>query len=546
MIAFQNVTRSHGSRILFKDAAFQINPGDRVGLVGPNGAGKSSIFRLIVGEDQPDAGNVVIPERFRIGYFSQEPASEVELSVLEAALGGQGGVRSLELRIQELSERLGDPELDADTMTTLLEELGEAQEAFEAAGGYELESRAAIVLGGLGFSPEDQQKPVKAFSGGWRMRIELARVLLSGPDALVLDEPTNHLDVESIVWLEEFLDQFKGTIFMTSHDRDFMNRLVKQIVAIEWGEVRTYGGNYDFYERESALRLANLEASAERQEALLEKEEKFIARFKARASHAAQVQSRVKMIEKMDRIEVPREAKAVDFRWPPCTRSGDQIASFEGVGKSYGDRQVLSNVSFEIKRLDRIAVLGINGAGKSTLLKIVAGEVTNDAGHLKLGASLQVGYFAQHHAEILDGNRSVFECVQEVIPTAGRGVVMNILGSMRFSGDDVDKPIRVLSGGERTRVVLARILSRPVNFLILDEPTNHLDMRSRDILLEALQEFDGTILFVSHDRHFLRDLANRVVLVDRGTTTDFPGGLGTFLEKSGHKMPGSEYTIRIG
>ncbi len=546
MIAFQNVTRSHGSRILFKDAAFQINPGDRVGLVGPNGAGKSSIFRLIVGEDQPDGGNVVIPERFRIGYFSQEPASEVELSVLEAALGGQGGVRSLELRIQELSERLGDPELDADAMTTLLEELGEAQEAFEAAGGYELESRAAIVLGGLGFSPEDQQKPVKAFSGGWRMRIELARVLLSSPDALVLDEPTNHLDVESIVWLEEFLDQFKGMIFMTSHDRDFMNRLVKQIVAIEWGEVRTYGGNYDFYERESALRLANLEASAERQEALLEKEEKFIARFKARASHAAQVQSRVKMIEKMDRIEVPREAKAVEFRWPPCTRSGDQIAIFEGVGKSYGDRQVLGNVSFEIKRLDRIAVLGINGAGKSTLLKIVASEVANDTGNLKLGASLQIGYFAQHHTEILEGNRTVFECVQEVIPTAGRGVVMNILGSLRFSGDDVDKPIRVLSGGERTRVVLARILAKPVNFLILDEPTNHLDMRSRDILLEALQAFDGTILFVSHDRHFLRDLANRVVLVDRGTTTDFPGGLGYFLEKSGHKMPGSEYTIRIG
>ncbi|MEB3298381.1 MAG: ABC-F family ATP-binding cassette domain-containing protein [Candidatus Sericytochromatia bacterium] len=546
MIAFTKVTKTHGKRHLYKDASFQVNPGDRVGLVGPNGAGKTTIFRLIMGEERPDEGNISIPERFRIGYFSQDPAADTESTVLASALAGAGEVAELEASIQRLSEQLGDPDLEEEAMTRILEELGEAQTRFEDLGGYDLESRAQVILGGLGFSNEDMQKSVRAFSGGWRMRIELAKVLLGQPDALVLDEPTNHLDVESIVWLEEFLNQYKGTIFMTSHDRDFMNRLVRKIVALEWGQINVYSGNYDFYEREAAQRLENLEAAAERQEAFLEKEEKFIARFKARASHAASVQSRVKMIEKIDRIEVPREAKAVDFRWLPSIRSGDIVADLQDVSKAYGTRRVLAGVGFQVKRLERIALLGINGAGKSTLLKILAGESQADGGTCKLGASLQMGYFAQHQAEQLDPAKTVFDTVQDIVPTVGRGVIQNLLGSLRFSGDDVEKKISVLSGGEKTRVVLACILAKPRNLLILDEPTNHLDLRSREVLLEALKSFEGTLLFVSHDRHFLRELATRVILIDDGKTHDYPGGLGYFLEKSGNRMPGSEYTVRIG
>ncbi len=545
MIAFEKVTKTHGKRHLFKEASFQINPGERVGLVGPNGAGKTTLFRLIAGQERPDEGSVTTPGRFVIGYFSQDPAAETDATVLEATLAGAGDVRRLEAEIASLSDQLGDPGLDGDQMERILERLGEAQAEFEAKGGYDLETRAEVILGGLGFARDDLGQLVRTFSGGWRMRIELAKALLVQPDALLLDEPTNHLDVESIIWLEEFLGQFKGTIVLTSHDRDFMNRLVKRVVALEWGQITSYSGNYDFYERESALRLENLEAAAERQEAFLEKEEKFIARFKARASHASQVQSRVKMIEKLERIEVPRESKAVDFRWQPCDRSGEIVADLAGVCKQYGARRVLEGVSFKVDRRDRVAVLGINGAGKSTLLKILAGQIEPDGGVCRLGASLRAGYFAQHHAEVLDPDKTVFEVVQEVLPTFNRGVIQNLLGSLRFSGEDVEKKISVLSGGEKTRVVLACIIAKPVNLLILDEPTNHLDMKSREVLLEALATFEGTVVFVSHDRHFLRELATKVVLVDQGHTTEFVGGLAYFLEKSGHKLPGSEYTLKL-
>jgi len=546
MIAFQQVAKFQGKRFLFKDANFQINPGERVGLVGYNGAGKSTLFRMIVGEEAVDEGSITIPERFTVGYFSQNPAAEVELSVLECAMAGAHEVHTLGQRIEELSHRLSDPDL-AD-MDVVLEELGEAQSAFEALGGYDLEQRAQEILSGLGFSMADQQSKVGEFSGGWRMRIELARVLLRKPDALLMDEPTNHLDVETIIWLEEFLDRYPGAIFMTSHDRDFMNRLVSKIVAVEHGGITVYSGNYDFYVNESATRLANLEAAAKRQEKALEKEEEFIARFKARASHAAQVQSRVKMIEKMDRIEVPKEARAVDFQWPACPRSGDIVATISGVGKTYGDKQVLENIDLQIKRLDRVAFLGVNGAGKSTLLKIIAQQIAADSGECKLGASLSVGYFAQHQTEILKPEMTVYEAVQEVAPTTSRASIQNILGSLLFSGDDVEKQISVLSGGEKTRLVLARILANPVNFLILDEPTNHLDIRTREVLLEALQQFEGTLVFVSHDRHFLRDVATKVILIDQGHTSEYLGGLPEFLEKNGNRFPGSQYqqTLRVG
>jgi ATP-binding cassette subfamily F protein 3 len=546
MIAFQNVAKFQAGKWLFREASFQINPGERVGLVGANGAGKSTIFRAMVGQEGIDEGTIAKPERTVIGYFSQDPASEEEMTVLACTMTGSKEVHELGRQIDELSEALADPNLDGDAMTRILEDLGEAQMRFETLGGYDLETRAQEILGGLGFSAADQQRLVKEFSGGWRMRIELAKVLLLKPDVLLLDEPTNHLDLESIIWLEEFLGKYPGSILMTSHDRDFMNRLVKKIVAVEFNTVNVYSGNYDFYEQEYALRLTNLEAQAKRQEDKLAKEEEFIARFKARASHASSVQSRVKMLEKMDRIEVPKEAKAPKFIWPECPRSGDQIVVVDGLSKSYGEKKVLTNCSFEVKRQERVALLGVNGAGKSTMLKIIANQLEHDSGNCKLGSSLQMAYFAQHQLEVLDPEQTLFDSVQDVAPQMNRTVLQTLLGSLLFTGDDVDKKIKVLSGGERTRVVLARILAKPVNFLVMDEPTNHLDLRTREILLAALQDFEGTVVFVSHDRHFLRDVATKIVLIDHGTTTVYEGGLTHYLDKNGHKFPSAGHTLRVG
>jgi ATP-binding cassette subfamily F protein 3 len=546
MIAFQNVAKFQSGKWLFRDASFQINSGERVGLVGANGAGKSTIFRVMVGQEGIDEGALAKPERTVIGYFSQDPASEEDMTVLACTMTGSTEVHDLGVKIEELSEALADPNLDGDGMNRILEDLGDAQMRYETLGGYDLETRAQEILGGLGFSPADQGRLVKEFSGGWRMRIELAKVLLLKPDVLLLDEPTNHLDLESIIWLEEFLGKYPGAILMTSHDRDFMNRLVKKIVAVEFNTVNVYSGNYDFYEQEFAQRLSNLEAQAKRQDDKLAKEEEFIARFKARASHASSVQSRVKMLEKMDRIEVPKELKAPKFIWPECPRSGDQIVVVDGLGKSYGEKKVLTDCSFEVKRQERVALLGVNGAGKSTMLKIIAQQLEHEVGTCKLGSSLQVAYFAQHQLEVLNPEQTLFESVQDVAPQMNRTVLQTLLGSLLFTGDDVDKKIKVLSGGERTRVVLARILAKPVNFLIMDEPTNHLDLRTREILQAALQAFEGTVVFVSHDRHFLRDVATKVVLIDHGKTTVYEGGLAHYLEKNGHKFPSTGHTLRVG
>ncbi len=538
MIHLNGITRQHGSQILFQSASCQILAGTRSGLVGPNGAGKTTIFRLLTGEEQPDAGTIVCAKKTVIGYFSQDVGEMAGRSALEEVMAASARTMALGEEIRRLEAAMGEP-LAEDELTALLERYGEAQEEFEHRGGYDLEARAQAVLTGLGIGPDDYLRPVETFSGGWKMRIALARILTLNPDVLLLDEPTNHLDVESIVWLEEWLaSEFKGALLMTSHDRDFLNRLVDRIVEVAGGTITTYAGNYDFYLREREIRREQLLASHRRQQEMLAKEEEFIARFAARASHAAQVQSRVKKLEKIERIEIPAEQKTIRFEFSEPPRSGDDVVKIAGLAKRWPlpegrEKSVFGGVSGLIRRGEKIAVVGVNGAGKSTFLKVLAGQTEPTDGAATLGANVHLGYFSQHAMDVLDPQKTVFETVQKAIPQASIGVVRNLCAAFLFQGDTVDKRIDKLSGGEKSRVVLATLLARPVNFLILDEPTNHLDIQSREILLAALQSFTGTVVLVSHDRHFLRSLVGRVFEIDHGEMRVYEGDYGYYLHKSG-------------
>ncbi|QXE92486.1 ABC-F family ATP-binding cassette domain-containing protein [Geomonas subterranea] len=539
MIHLSNITKQHGSQVLFRDASFQILPGTRSGLVGPNGAGKTSLFRIITGEEDVDAGEITVAKKTTIGYFSQNIGEMAGRSALEEVMAVSAETVRLAGELKQMEEQMGLPMSD-DDMTALLERYGSAMEEFEHRGGYDLDSRAKEVLTGLGIGPDRFHNPVESFSGGWRMRVALAGILTLSPDVLLLDEPTNHLDVESIIWLEEWIaNEYKGALLMTSHDRDFMNRVVTRVVEVANKTVTTYGGNYDFYEKERDIRREQLLASHKRQQEMLAKEEEFIARFAARASHAAQVQSRVKKIEKIERIEIPPEERVVKFDFATPPRSGDDVVVMGNLGKSWLNpdgsvHPIFSGVTGVIKRLSKIAVVGVNGAGKSTFLKTIAGQTDATEGSVNLGANVELGYFSQHAMEILDPKKTIFETVQDVIPLATIGVIRNLLGAFLFQGDDVDKRIENLSGGEKSRVVLATLLARPVNFLVLDEPTNHLDIRSREILLDALENFQGTVILVSHDRHFLRRLVDRVIEVDHGEMRLYEGNYDYYLSKTAH------------
>jgi len=540
MIHLSNLTRQHGERILFKNASFQILPGSRSGLVGPNGAGKTTIFRLITGEEHADAGEITCGKNTVIGYFSQDVGEMAGRSALLEVMAASARTVALGEEIRAMEAAMCEPMAD-DALADLLARYGDAQEEFEHRGGYDLEARAQAVLTGLGIGPDAYGRPVESFSGGWKMRIALAKILTINPDVLLLDEPTNHLDVESIVWLEEWLaTEFKGALLMTSHDRDFMNRLVTRIIEVAGGTITTYGGNYDFYLREREIRREQLLASHRRQQEMLEKEEEFIARFAARASHAAQVQSRVKKLEKIERIEIPAEQKVIRFEFTEPPRSGDDVFRLDNLGKVWslpegGEKSVFGGVSGTIRRGDKVAVVGVNGAGKSTFLKVLAGQTEATSGTATLGANVNFGYFSQHAMDVLDPKKSVFETVQDALPTATIGVLRNLCAAFLFQGDDVDKRIDKLSGGEKSRVVLATMLARPLNLLILDEPTNHLDIQSREILLEALQKFTGTVVLVSHDRHFLRSLVSRVFAIDHGEMLSYEGDYDYYLYKSGQK-----------
>ena len=537
MIRLDGIAKQHGKQILFLDASAVVHRGEHVGLVGPNGAGKSTLFRLVVKEEETDEGQVSVDRGVTVGYFSQDAGEMHGRSVVAETMAGAGAVSSVAAELKELEHALADPGR-AGEMEKLLERFGDVQHRFDQLGGYGLEARAREILAGLGFSEERMDSDVGALSGGWKMRVALARILLMRPDALLLDEPSNHLDLESLIWLENFLKGFEGAILMTSHDREFMNRVVDKIIEIDNGELTTYSGDYDFYLRERAIADRHAAAQYERQQAMLKKEIAFIERFKARASHAAQVQSRIKKLDKIEKVEPPKTRKVVEFEFRQPPRSGEDVARLEQIRKAWGSLVVYDGFDFLVRRGERWCVLGVNGAGKSTLLKLVAGATPPDSGVAALGASVKLGYFAQHAMDLLTGDSTVEETLVHRFPQASIGSLKNLAGAFGFSGDDVQKTVRVLSGGEKARLVLAMMLYDPPNFLVLDEPTNHLDILTREMLIKALRDFEGTMLFVSHDRHFLAELSTRVLELTPEGAHVYGGGYTEYVSRTGHEAPG--------
>jgi ATPase subunit of ABC transporter with duplicated ATPase domains len=537
MIRLDNVSKQVGHQILFIEASAALQKGEKIGLVGPNGAGKTTLFRMISGQELPDEGQVSLDRGITIGYFSQDVGEMSGRSAVAEVMDGAGPVSVVAGELRELEAAMADPDR-ADDMDEIIARYGEVQHRFEELDGYALDGRAREALSGLGFSQEMMEGDVGALSGGWKMRVALARILLMRPDVMLLDEPSNHLDLESLIWLEQFLKGYEGALLMTSHDREFINRIINKVVEIDGGTLSTYSGNYEFYEQQRALNEKQQQAQFERQQAMLAKEIKFIERFKARASHAAQVQSRVKKLDKIERVEPPKRRQTVAFEFMPAPRSGEDVVSLKNVHKGYGSRTIYQGLDFMIRRKERWCVMGINGAGKSTLLKLVAGSAEPDDGTVAIGGSVKMGYFAQHAMDLLDGERTVFQWLEDSFPQAGQGSLRALAGCFGFSGDDVEKKCRVLSGGEKARLVMAQMLFDPPNFLVLDEPTNHLDLATKEMLINALSEFEGTMLFVSHDRHFLAALSNRVLELTPEGIHQFGGGYTEYVARTGQEAPG--------
>jgi ATPase subunit of ABC transporter with duplicated ATPase domains len=537
MIRLDNISKQHGHQILFIEASAALQKGEKIGLVGPNGAGKTTLFRMINSSEQPDEGQISVDRGVTIGYFSQDVGEMSGHSSVSEVMNGVGPVSEVAVELRELEGAMVDPERAGD-MDEILARYGEVQARFEELDGYALESRAREVLAGLGFSQEMMDGDVGALSGGWKMRVALARILLMRPEVMLLDEPSNHLDLESLIWLEQFLKGYEGALLMTSHDREFMNRIVNKIIEIDGGSLTTYSGDYEFYEQQRALNEKQQQAQFDRQQAMLAKEIKFIERFKARASHAAQVQSRVKKLEKIERVEPPKRRQTIQFEFQPAPRSGEDVVTLKQINKGYGSLRIYDGLDFQVRRRERWCVMGVNGAGKSTLLKLVAGSTEPDDGDVVVGGSVKMGYFAQHAMDLLDGERTVFESLEDSFPLAGQGSLRALAGCFGFSGDDVEKRCRVLSGGEKARLVMAKMLFDPPNFLVLDEPTNHLDMATKEMLIAALSQYEGAMLFVSHDRHFLAALSNRVLELTPDGIHRYNGGYTEYVERSGHEAPG--------
>ena len=537
MIRLEDISKQNGRQIIFIEASAALQKGEKIGLVGPNGAGKTTLFRMICGQEAPDEGQVSTDKGVTIGYFSQDVGEMAGRSVVVEVMEGAGPISSLMAEMAELETAMGDP-ARADDMDDIITRYGEAQGRFEELDGYALDGRAREVLDGLGFSQEMMDGDVGKLSGGWKMRVALARILLMRPDVMLLDEPSNHLDIESLIWLESFLQGYDGTILMTSHDREFMNRIVSKIIEIDAGSLISYSGDYAFYQEQRALAEAQQQAQFERQQAMLAKEVAFIERFKARASHAAQVQSRVKKLDKIEKVEPPKRRQTVRFDFLPAPRSGEDVATLKNVHKQYGSRTIYEGLDFQVRRRERWCVMGVNGAGKSTLLKLVAGAAEPDTGSVSRGPSVKMGYFAQHAMDILDGDHTVLQALEDRFPQAGQAPLRALAGCFGFSGDDVEKRCRVLSGGEKARLVMAIMLFDPPNFLVLDEPTNHLDIATKEMLVEALSRYEGAMLFVSHDRHFLAALSNRVLELTPDGVRTYGGGYSEYVESTGQEAPG--------
>ncbi|MCG7360775.1 ATP-binding cassette domain-containing protein [Roseomonas sp. ACRSG] len=537
MIRLDSISKQNGQQLLFIEASAALQKGEKVGLVGPNGAGKTTLFRMITGQEQPDEGLVLVDRGVSIGFFSQDVGEMSGRSAVAEVMEGAGAVSEVAAELASLEAALADPER-ADEMEALIERFGEVQGRFEEMGGYALEGRAREVLAGLSFSQEMMDGDVGALSGGWKMRVALARILLMRPDVMLLDEPSNHLDLESLIWLEQFLKGYDGALLMTSHDREFMNRIINKIIEIDGGSLTSYSGDYEFYEAQRAMAEKQQQAQFERQQAMLAKEIKFIERFKARASHASQVQSRVKKLEKIDRVEPPKRRQVVAFEFQPAPRSGEDVVNLKNVHKRYGSKVIYEGLDFLVRRRERCCVLGTNGAGKSTLLKLVAGTAEPDEGTVSVGGSVKMGYFAQHAMEMLDGDHTVFEALEDAFPRAPQGSLRALAGCFGFSGDEAEKKCRVLSGGEKARLVMAKMLYDPPNFLVLDEPTNHLDMATKEMLITALSQYEGTMLFVSHDRHFLAALSNRVLELTPEGIHQYGGGYTEYVASTGQEAPG--------
>ncbi len=537
MIRLENISKQNGQQIVFIEASAALQKGEKIGLVGPNGAGKTTLFRMISGQEAPDEGQVSTDKGVTIGYFSQDVGEMAGRPVVVEVMEGAGPISSLMAEMAELETAMGDPDR-ADEMDDIITRYGEAQGRFEELDGYALDGRAREVLDGLGFSQEMMDSDVGKLSGGWKMRVALARILLMRPDVMLLDEPSNHLDIESLIWLESFLQGYDGTILMTSHDREFMNRIVSKIVEIDAGSLISYSGDYAFYQEQRALAEAQQQAQFERQQAMLAKEVAFIERFKARASHAAQVQSRVKKLDKIEKVEPPKRRQTVRFDFQPAPRSGEDVATLKNVHKQYGNRTIYQGLDFQVRRRERWCVMGVNGAGKSTLLKLVAGAAEPDTGSVSRGPSVKMGYFAQHAMDILDGDHTVLRALEDRFPQAGQAPLRALAGCFGFSGDDVEKRCRVLSGGEKARLVMAIMLFDPPNFLVLDEPTNHLDIATKEMLVEALSRYEGAMLFVSHDRHFLAALSNRVLELTPDGVRTYGGGYTEYVASTGQEAPG--------
>jgi len=532
MFSITNLSIHFGGLYLFDDVSFNITPTDKVGLIGKNGAGKSTLLKIIAKETNPETGNINIPKNYKIAYLPQEGSYSYTLSLKKEAESALEELVVIEKKIDELTEEISiRSDYEAIEYHNIIKELGDANDRFTILGGAGKEAKVEKILRGLGFSNSDMDRHMDEFSGGWQMRCELAKILLSNPDCILLDEPTNHLDIESVIWLESFLKNYKGSIIVVSHDRRFLDNMTNRTIEISLGKIYDKGLNYtNFINYRKEQR--RIQASAKKnQDKKIAQTERFIERFKAKATLTTRAQSKEKLLNKMERIEVDEEDKSsIRFTFPPAPKSGRLIVETKAMDKSYGDNLVLQNINFTIEKGDKISFVGKNGEGKSTLSKILA-NLLDYEGEIEIGHNVMMGYFAQHQAKLMDGNLTAFEMIDNTATGEMRTKVRSLLGAFLFSGDDIYKKIKVLSGGEKSRLSLAKLMLEPINFLIMDEPTNHLDMVSKDILKMALNNFDGALIIVSHDREFLEGLTNKTVYFKNKSIKEYPGSINEFLEK---------------